>query len=115
MGNNISTGKLGEQKAQEYLAKQGYKILETNRHFSHYCEIDIIALDKNTLVFCEVKTRKNILCGSPFEAITKTKYENIKRGIFMYLQENSAYKRCRVDVISVILEPEIKIEHLKNV
>ena len=71
--DNITLGKKGEELAVEYLKKKGYKILETNKHFSRYCEIDIIALDKNTLVFCEVKTRKTNVCGSPLEAITKSK------------------------------------------
>ena len=113
--NNISTGKKGEELAQQYLIKNGYKILETNKRFSRMCEIDIIALDKNTLVFCEVKTRKTNICGSPFEAITKSKYQNIKKGIFLYLQENANYKSFRIDAISIILEPKLEIKHLKNV
>ena len=112
--NNISTGKYGETLAQEFLVKQGYKIIETNKHFSRFCEIDIIALDKNTLVFVEVKTRKTDKFGLPQEAITKTKYQNIKNGIFFYLKENPEYKKFRIDVISILLEPEIKIRHLKN-
>ena len=113
--NNISTGKKGEELAQEYLVKKGYKILETNKRFSKFCEIDIIAKDKDTLVFCEVKTRKTTVCGSPFEAITKSKYQNIKKGIFFYLQENSNYKKFRVDAISIVLEPKLEIKHLKNI
>lgn len=113
--NNISTGKKGEELACEFLIKKGYKILEKNKHFSHFCEIDIIALDKNTLVFCEVKTRKTTVCGTPLEAITRSKYQNIKKGIFFYLQENSSYKKFRVDAISIVLEPKLEIVHLKNV
>lgn len=113
--NNISTGKKGEELAQEYLVKKGYKILETNKRFSKFCEIDIIAKDKDTLVFCEVKTRKTTVCGSPFEAITKSKYQNIKKGIFFYLQENSNCKKFRVDAISIVLEPKLEIKHLKNI
>lgn len=113
--NNITTGRYGEKLAQEYLIKQGYKILETNKHFSRYCEIDIIAQDHDTLVFCEVKTRKNNICGNPLEAITKAKYNNIKKGAFLYLQENSKCKKMRVDVISIVLEPKLDIKHLKNV
>lgn len=113
--SNISVGKKGEELACEYLAKQGYKILEKNKRFSRFSEIDIIALDKNTLVFCEVKTRKTNICGSPFEAITKSKYQNIKKGIFFYLQENPNYKSFRVDAIGIVLEPRVEIKHLKNV
>ena len=113
--NNISIGKKGEEIARDFLVKNGYKIIATNVHFSRYCEIDIIALDKETLVFCEVKTRKTTVCGSPFEAITRTKYENIKKGVFFYRQENPQYKKVRIDAISIILEPKLDIKHLKNV
>ena len=112
--SNISTGRYGEELARDYLVKQGYKILETNKHFSRFCEIDIIALDKNTLVFVEVKTRKTDKLGLPQEAVTQTKYQNIKNGIFLYLKENPEYKKFRIDVVSIVLEPEIKIKHLKN-
>ena len=113
--NNVDIGKNGEKLAQEYLVKKGYKIIETNKHFSRYCEIDIIALDKETLVFCEVKTRKTTICGSPLEAITKTKYQNIKKGIFFYLQENSNYKKFRIDAIAITLQPKLEVIHLKNI
>ena len=113
--NNISTGKKGEELAQEFLLKKGYKILETNIRFSKFAEIDIIALDKDTLVFCEVKTRKTTICGTPLEAITKNKYQNIKKGIFFYLQENPKYKKFRIDAISVLLAPKLEIKHLKNI
>ena len=113
--NNIEVGKKGEKLAQEYLVKNGYKIIDTNKRFSRFCEIDIIAQDKDTLVFCEVKTRKTNICGSPFEAITKNKYQNIKKGIFYYLQENPNFKKFRIDAVSIILEPKLEIKHLKNV
>ena len=112
---NLSIGKNGEEIAQKYLLNKGYTILETNKRFSKACEIDIIALDKNTLVFVEVKTRKTNICGSPLEAITKTKYEHIKIGLFSYIKEHPEYKKFRIDAISIILRPELKIEHLKNI
>ena len=112
--NNVSIGKNGEDIAVKYLEKQGYKILERNKRFSRFCEIDIIALDKDTLVFCEVKTRKTDICGSPLEAVTKNKYENIKKGMFYYRQENPQYKKARIDVIAITFRPELKIDYLKN-
>ena len=113
--SNISVGKQGEEIAKNYLVKNGYKIIDTNVRFSRFCEIDIIALDKKTLVFVEVKTRKTDVCGHPFEAITKSKYQHIKQGLFMYLQEHKEYKSYRIDAISILLKPEVKIEHLKNI
>lgn len=116
---NKETGQKGELLAQEYLKKQGYEILETNKQFQDgskkACEIDIIAKYKDTLVFVEVKTRSSDFCGSPLEAITKTKYENIKTGLFNYLKQTKIkYKNFRIDAISVILNPQVKINHLKN-
>ena len=113
--SNITLGKNGEEIAQKYLVKKGFKILETNKRFSRFCEIDIIALDKNTLVFVEVKTRKTDVCGHPFEAITKTKYQHIKQGLFLYLKEHPEYKKFRIDAVSIMLKPEIKIEHIQNI
>ena len=113
--SNISTGKKGEALAKGYLEKNGCRIIDTNVRFSRFCEIDIIALDKKTLVFVEVKTRKTDICGHPFEAITKSKYQHIKQGLFMYLQEHKEYKSYRIDAISILLKPEVKIEHLKNI
>ena len=113
--NNIATGKKGEKLAQDYLIKKGYHIVESNKRFSRFCEIDIIAKDKDTFVFCEVKTRKTTVCGSPLEAITKTKYQNIKKGVFLYIQENPNCKKFRIDAISIVLEPKLEIKHLKNV
>lgn len=113
---NKEVGAHGESIAQEYLTKKGYKIIETNKRFSRFCEIDIIAMDKDTLVFVEVKTRSSNFCGSGFEAITKSKYENIKTGLFTYLNESkNKYKKFRIDAISITLKPEITLQHLKNV
>ena len=112
--NNRDFGSRGEDLACEYLKKNGYEILERNKHFSKLCEIDIIAKLKNKVVFVEVKTRKTDNYGTPFEAITKTKYNNIKTGVLSYLQENKI-KSYQIDVIGITLEPELKIEHLKNV
>lgn len=113
--SNISFGKNGEEIAVKFLEKLGYKILETNKRFSKLCEIDIIALDKNTLVFVEVKSRKTNICGHPLEAITRNKYNHIKQGLYIYLQENPQYKKFRIDAISILIKPEVKIEHLKNI
>ena len=111
---NKKIGNAGEDLACRYLEKRGYKILERNKHYSRFCEIDIIAEYKTTLVFVEVKTRTTNDFGTPFEAITKSKYENIKKGIQFYLQEHQ-FQKHRIDVIGITLKPELKIEHLKNV
>ncbi|MCR5266079.1 MAG: YraN family protein [Cyanobacteria bacterium RUI128] len=115
MSDNRKTGQIGEDMAAEYLIDKGYKILERNKHFSRACEVDIIALDKKTLVFVEVKTRSTNICGTPFEAITPAKYQKIKTGLFTYLSEHTEYKKYRIDGISVTLKPTVQIEHLENI
>ena len=112
--NNRQFGDMGEEIACKYLIDNGYKILDRNVHYSRFCELDIIAQYKKTLVFVEVKTRKTDTFGSPMEAITKTKYENIKKGALNYLSEHPS-KDYRIDVIGITLNPELKIEHLQNV
>ena len=112
--NNRKIGNAGEDLACRYLEKQGFKILERNKHYSRFCEIDIIAEFKNTIVFVEVKTRKSNDFGTPFEAISKTKYDNIKKGIHSYLSAHKV-KNYSIDVIGITLKPEMKIEHLKNI
>lgn len=112
--NNREFGNKGEDLACEYLIKNGYEILERNKHFSKLCEIDIIAKLKDKVVFVEVKTRKSNAFGSPMEAITKTKYHNIKTGALSYVQEHKI-KTFQIDVIGITLEPILKIEHLRNV
>lgn len=112
--NNRKFGDAGEDLACRYLQKQGYEILERNKHYFRYCEIDIIAKHKETIIFVEVKTRKTNNYGSPLEAITSSKYSNIKKGVQFYLSENKV-KNYRIDVVGITLKPEIKIEHLKNV
>lgn len=114
--NKREFGNKGEDLACEYLTKNGYEIIERNVHFSKLCEIDIIAKQKDTLIFIEVKTRKNNDFGSPLEAVTKTKYNNIKTGVFSYLQATPVkHKNFRIDIIGITLQPKLKIEHLKSI
>ena len=112
--NKRELGTIGEDIACDYLVKNGYKILERNVHFSKLCEIDIIAQYKNKTIFIEVKTRKTNDFGTPFEAITKTKYSNIKSGALFYISKNKI-KNYQIDAIGIILEPEPVIKHLKNI
>ena len=109
----VQTGKKGEDIAAEYLQKSGYTILERNKHFSKNCEIDIIARDKNTTVFVEVKTRKTLNYGHPFEAINRQKMQKIFQGVLLYCEQNKI-KNYRIDGIAVIGTVSPQIEHLKN-
>ncbi len=79
------TGDRGEDLAVELLLKSNFEIIERNYRYGHG-EIDVIAKDKDVLVFVEVKTRKNLEFGPPELAITKNKQRQIQKncgGIFI--------------------------------
>ena len=107
-------GNAGEDLACRYLERNGYEILERNKAYPKICEIDIIAKRKNKLYFVEVKTRKTDAFGIPGDAVDARKLAHIRQGIKMYLQETS---KCdfQVDVIAITLQPDLKIEHFRNV
>lgn len=113
MKNNKVTGDLGEKFAKEYLLNLGYEILETNWRAGRFGEIDIIARDGLQTVFVEVKTRKSLNFGHPFEAIGYHKLKNLFTAALTYMQNKRG--RFRIDVIGVILKNPPEIEHLKNV
>ncbi len=99
---NQNFGKSSENEALRYLRKQGYRILELN-YKTRLGEIDIIAQDKDTICFIEVKSRSSILYGQPKEALDKYKQHKISQSAVVYLkQKNSLEKRSRFDVLSVI-------------
>ena len=112
--NNKEVGHLGESLACEFLEKNGYKIIERNKHFSKYCEIDIIAQIKNTLVFVEVKSRSNINYGYPCEAVNYKKKRKITNVAKYYILDNSLEDiSVRFDVIEIYLTDK-KINHIVN-
>ena len=113
--NNKEKGNLGENLAAEYLEKLGYKIIERNWRLSRNGEIDIIAMDRDALVFVEVKARKTTSFGHPFEAIDEKKYHQVHTIANAYMAQTTLkYKSCRIDGISVILSNPPEISHLKN-
>ncbi|MBW7842886.1 MAG: YraN family protein [Ignavibacterium sp.] len=114
--NKKDFGKDGEEIAAKYLLKKGFEILKRNYRFSHG-EIDIIAKDGDTLVFVEVKTRKNLEHGEPEYAITKKKIQQLKKIAELYLFDKQIEEAdCRFDVIAIILgsENNPQITHYEN-
>jgi putative endonuclease len=110
-----SFGKWGEDKAAEYLTKQGYAIIERN-YRCRFGEIDIIAVKEGTLTFVEVKTRANLKFGRPAASVTKTKQNKIHSTGFHYLSScNIKYRGFYFDVIEVLrMNGETKLTHLKH-
>ncbi|MEW5895977.1 MAG: YraN family protein [Candidatus Omnitrophota bacterium] len=114
--NNLSLGRAGESAAVKFLKACGYKILEQNYHKS-YGEIDIVAMDGETLCFIEVKTRENLDYGHPFEAVTPSKQRNIRKMAKTYLMEKEIENIfVRFDVVGILSDPArvITIDLLKD-
>ncbi len=112
--NNISLGKLGEEIATDFLKKRGMKILERNFR-TPFGEIDIIASKNRKLHFVEVKTRRNMNFGRPFEAVNKVKMRHIINSAQFYLKGKD--RDFEIDVISVLIKKngEKEIEYIENV
>jgi len=109
-------GKRGEKLAESYLKKKKYRILE--RGFKAFGgEIDLIALDKDTLVFVEVKTRKGLEFGYPQEAVTVQKQKQLQKIAQGYMVKKKLEDiNCRFDVIGILFSStgEYSIFHIEN-
>jgi len=108
-----SVGTIGEEYARNYLTSHGFIIREQNFR-TNLGELDIIAQKKNTIYFCEVKTRRGDAHGKPYEAVTYRKLHHIQRVAQVYLLQNTL-KNCKlsVQVISVELFPDNTVKKLK--
>ena len=94
-------GAEGEAIAARYLVARGCRIVERNYRY-HRNEIDIIALDGETLCFIEVKTRASLDKGHPAESVTARKRQEIIRAASGYLATRpDPWITCRFDVISI--------------
>jgi putative endonuclease len=116
VNSNQSVGKYGEDRAAEFLLRLGYEILERNWR-GKTGEIDIVARDRNCLVFAEVKTRTRTGFGHPFEAITAKKIQTMRSLVSQWCQSrNLTSNEVRLDALSVlIISGRVTIEHLKQV
>jgi len=99
----IATGKEGEKIAADFLKKNGYRIMDIN----YRCpigEIDIVARDKNVLVFVEVKTRKSSVLGYPEQAVGVKKQKKMSQLALWYLQEKKIQDvSARFDVVAILM------------
>ncbi len=108
-------GLKGEIAAAKYLKKKGYKILEKNFQ-CRFGELDLIAQDKEGLVFCEVKTRSEGMIALPQESVTYAKQQKMIKTALFWLQSRDLDLPMRFDVIAVTAEKGVlSITHLENV
>lgn len=114
MTNHKIIGNAGETIAQNYLQTQGCTITQRNYH-SRFGEIDIIAESDDSLLFIEVKYRKNERFALATESITPSKQQKMRLTIETYLQEFPTNKPLRIDLITIIGQEPFQITWLKNI
>ncbi len=113
--HNLTLGKNGEDLAAEFLKQNGYKVLARNFR-TKLGELDIVALDKGTVCFVEVKARSSAAFGRPEESVYPAKQRQIIKAALIFLQEKKLTdKFCRFDVVAVDFSTsEPGIEIIKN-
>jgi putative endonuclease len=102
--NSRVFGSEGERMAAEFLAGQGFEILERNYRAGRLGEIDLIAKKGEILIFVEVKRRRGAIYGGPLYSISTRKKKAIRSAASQYLaahpQHHSREVLCRFDMIS---------------
>lgn len=116
-GAKKQLGNRGEIEAARFLQQLGYKILHRQLR-SRFGELDLVAVDKDTIVFVEVKTRSSTDVGHPTEAITPAKQAKMTRSALAFLKRNRwLNQRARFDVIAIIWpggDQAPQIQHFLN-
>lgn len=100
---NSGIGQAGEKHVAKLLKRMGFRILEQNYH-SRFGEIDIIAENRQYIVFVEVKTREKGSLVQPFEAITPQKQRRMLLTAETYLSVHPVSTQPRFDAAAVYTE-----------
>lgn len=109
--NTHQAGQAGEDRAAQFLTRQGYQIL-TRNFLTPQGELDVVAQDKKTLVFVEVKARSSMAFGGPLTAVTPAKQKRLARAAVQYIKATCPkFDSIRFDVVCVLPD---KIEHIPN-
>lgn len=117
MAAKDALGRRGEAIAARHLVGRGLTIVERNWRCEHG-EIDLVARDRDELVFVEVKTRSSIAYGHPLEAITPRKLARLKRLAGAWcLAHPEQHGQIRIDAVAVIAPRvgQVEVEHLQRV
>lgn len=115
--NHKKKGQQAETIATQYLQQIGYKILARNVRYKQG-EIDIVALDKDQIVFVEVRSRWTKKNSNkkirPEDTITFPKQRRLTYAAMLFLSENNIHKSARFDAIGVHISSKAILSHYKN-
>lgn len=102
--NNKTLGKIGEDLAARFLKRKGYNILYRNWRCV-FGEIDIVAQEKDFLVFVEIKARKSISFGPGYLAVNSRKQLKLIKLAKAFLKRYGLIDRaCRIDIVSIDMD-----------
>ena len=110
-------GQRGEQAAADYLESRGLRILDRNWRCADG-EIDIVAVERQVLVVCEVKSRTSMRYGGPLEAVSRAKRARLRRLAVQWLNAHGIrFDEVRIDVVGLLYEGTggFTIEHVRGV
>jgi putative endonuclease len=109
-------GRRGEDLAHRFLRRQGLTIVARNFHQrSGRGELDLVAWDRQTLVFVEVKTRASAEFGSPGRAVGSDKEKDLRRAAGEYLRRRgTGWEQARFDLVNIVLTDPPEIEWIKD-
>ncbi|MGH7963104.1 MAG: YraN family protein [Candidatus Binatia bacterium] len=108
-------GQQGEREAERFLRTQGYAIVSKN-YRCHFGEIDLVALDRQTIVFVEVRTHTGDGLGDPLASVNLRKQRQIAKAALDYLARHRLHDRAaRFDVIGIQWQGEnARLTHIKE-
>lgn len=112
---HLLLGQQGEDWATLFLREQGLCILARNWRWRNL-ELDIVAKDKETLVFVEVKTRTTDVHGEPALAVNTAKQAKLLRAAHAWLSSHKSWHTpCRFDIIALVgIAPNFRVEHYRH-
>lgn len=100
---HLRTGRWGEQIAEQWLREKGVKILGRRVRVGRRDELDMVARDKDVLLFVEVKTRASEMRGRPAVAVNRSKQKALARAAMAYMaQLKQKPAHFRFDIIEVV-------------
>lgn len=114
--HNQQLGRLGERLAGDHFERLGYRVLARNHH-TRLGELDLVLTDGETLVFCEVKTRR-LGSGEPLESLHDAKRSQVRRMAAAWLAEVTDrpwFAELRFDAVGVLVDGDglVRLDHLQ--
>ncbi len=118
---NYEVGKLGEKLAENFLVKNGYRLITRNFH-TRFGEVDLVVERNKKLIFVEVKLKIGEEFGTPEEMITKHKLRQIEMTgqsfLMKYPEYEKFYESMQIDAVCIVMDTNrevLRMDHYENI